>query len=488
MSDLRDNVKRMVQAGVPEEEIGTYIKRHSLGQGSAPQREQPKPMSWGEAGVEAAKNIPESFVNMAVDLGSAAIHPIDTLKGVYRLAKGASRAMDPTFAANADDKAAFASLAKFYSDRYGSFDGFKQALASDPVGILGDATVVIGGTGALARGVGSVAKLPRLARAGAVAKTVSEVADPLNIARQVIKAPARAIGATGIPERMYLGVVKPTKRIPSADRAGMFDVAMREKIVPREGGRSGMMSRAMTLDPPGGQPGGIKTVRALLNDQMGEVNAAVQAAEDAGGTVSRKGAVAGTIPLLEKQWTRSKRRAVANQVGEFIEDYPEDIRPTVAQKAKQDLYNELGDNAFDAKSLPGKKEAMEGFGLGLKKELEKLYPELENLNANAADMINLKNALSDAVLRLQNRSMVGLTDTVAMSNNPIFAIKAALGIPQVKARLGIALARARHLPNYKSRGPLVRGTAINEQRAEDGIPRQRVTRVENGKVKKVEVK
>jgi hypothetical protein len=366
MSDLKENVKRMVQAGVPEAEIGAYIKRYGQGQAAGSQGPD-KPMSWGEAGAQAVKNIPDSFVNMATDLGTAVMHPIDTLKGVYRIAKGAGRAMDPTFAANADDKAAFAALAKFYKDRYGSFDGFKQALAEDPVGILGDATAVIGGAGAAMRGAGAVAKLPRLAKAGAVAKTISEVADPLNVARQIIKAPARAIGATSIPERMYLGVVKPTKRMSSADRAGMFDLAMREKIVPREGGRRGMMTRAATLDPMGGQTGGIDTVRDLLNGQMDEVNTAVQGIEDSGGKVSRKAAVAETVPLLDKQWTRSKRRAVAEQVGEFIEDYPEDIRPTVAQRAKQDLYSELGDTAFDAKSLPGKKEAMEAFSLGLKK-------------------------------------------------------------------------------------------------------------------------
>jgi hypothetical protein len=77
----------------------------------------------------------------------------------------------------------------FYADRYGSLEGFKRALATDPVGVLSDISAPLsGGVGAATRAVGATGKVARVANAAA------RLADPVQ-------------AATAIPKRLGRGVI-----------------------------------------------------------------------------------------------------------------------------------------------------------------------------------------------------------------------------------------------------------------------------------------
>ena len=76
----------------------------------------------------------------------------------------------------------------FYGDRYGSMEGFKRALATDPAGIAADAATALTGAGAL------TSKVPGLVGVGEGMFKAGQAVDPL---LQSYKAAKVAIPAVG---------------------------------------------------------------------------------------------------------------------------------------------------------------------------------------------------------------------------------------------------------------------------------------------------
>ena len=146
----------------------------------------PEPLTWGEVGEQAFENIPASGGQFLSDIGTAVMNPLDTLGTVGDLIEGAYHKFTPGI----QKKEALAdAVGEFYSKRYGSTEGFKQAVAKDPVGILGDfATVLTGGGAAVAKAPGMAGKIGKLA--AAAGRTI----DPLSLAAKPIAMTGRGIG------------------------------------------------------------------------------------------------------------------------------------------------------------------------------------------------------------------------------------------------------------------------------------------------------
>lgn len=70
-------------------------------------------------------------------------------------------------------------VGEFYKERYGSLPKITKTLYEDPVGAALDASVVLGGAGAVVKGVGTAGKISSLTRAGEALSTASKVVDPL---------------------------------------------------------------------------------------------------------------------------------------------------------------------------------------------------------------------------------------------------------------------------------------------------------------------
>jgi hypothetical protein len=138
---------------------------------------------WGEIPLAAARNAPGSAANFYGDIVQAVTSPIDTLRSTFQLAGGAAISALPQGAQNwlmsvANDPAKVQesinmarNVGGFYADRYGTGEGFRRALAEDPVGVAADfSTILSGGASATAR----VAP-----RASAALQTASNVTNPL---------------------------------------------------------------------------------------------------------------------------------------------------------------------------------------------------------------------------------------------------------------------------------------------------------------------
>ena len=151
---------------------------------------------WGSVAGGAALNLVPSAFNMAYDIVKGfTVDLPDTIEGVAKVVGGATGL--------SDDPAAYEALKKYYSDRYGSMDGFKRALSSDPSSILADVAGVFSGGATLgAKGasiaskVGKIGALANAARAAEGFATIAGKLDPLALAGKTAVAGANLAGKT----------------------------------------------------------------------------------------------------------------------------------------------------------------------------------------------------------------------------------------------------------------------------------------------------
>ncbi|MFA5166782.1 MAG: hypothetical protein WC449_05855, partial [Candidatus Paceibacterota bacterium] len=139
--------------------------------------------------MDTAKNIPGSFANYAGCVVGALAHPIDTTQGRLNLANSGLQAALPDSVNNfmhkiSPDTAANEGLAGKFADyeksRYGSLAQAAETFKNDPVGVVGDASLLLGGAGLV----------PGMAKAGKLGAAI----EPINV---TMKAAGKAVPAVG---------------------------------------------------------------------------------------------------------------------------------------------------------------------------------------------------------------------------------------------------------------------------------------------------
>jgi hypothetical protein len=158
-----------------------------------------RPMSTGEVLTGAVMNFPSSLYNMATDVFKAVSDPIKTASDLGTLFVGATSKVlgEPFFESDLAKKMRLKGeksaeqVGAFMANRYGSVENAKQALATDPAGVLSDASLVFTGGASL---------LPKASAASKVLSTAAKVTDPLRIAAAPIalasKSAAPTLGTT----------------------------------------------------------------------------------------------------------------------------------------------------------------------------------------------------------------------------------------------------------------------------------------------------
>jgi len=150
----------------------------------------PEGRSWSSVPLEAVQNIPSSAAKFAGGIYQAVRHPLDTAGNIADLAVGtvtsalpkpvadwmASQA-NPEQAKNVARAVSTAgAVGDMYKGRYGSAEGLKETLATDPVGVAADISALLGGAGAIAR------QVPRGAGVADALSSASQFTNPVNIA------------------------------------------------------------------------------------------------------------------------------------------------------------------------------------------------------------------------------------------------------------------------------------------------------------------
>lgn len=157
-------------------------------------------MSAGEVIGEAITNFPSSAAKYGKEFYEAITNPIETAKSIGMVAAGGLKNITPEVVqkfitsiakepGQIDQAVEMANaFGGDYAKKYGSVEGFKQALASDPVSVLGDLSLLMTGGGS------AVAKLPGVARAGQVTAQLGRTIDPFNVVTSAVTKPAKLAG------------------------------------------------------------------------------------------------------------------------------------------------------------------------------------------------------------------------------------------------------------------------------------------------------
>jgi hypothetical protein len=142
---------------------------------------------WSDVAKEAKSNLGSSALGVAQSFIEPFLHPIDTLGNLADLGNGLVSKIAPADSeswthgrqqpgkpadeAKAEREQAADAVGQHISSRFGSMEGFKEALAKDPVGVAADlSTVLTGVGGVLSRAPGAIGRAGRAMQA----------ADPVN--------------------------------------------------------------------------------------------------------------------------------------------------------------------------------------------------------------------------------------------------------------------------------------------------------------------
>lgn len=192
----------------------------------APQ--QPKYMGYGEMMGQAVQNIIPSATNMATGLYQAITNPVQTVSGLLDVGAGAlQKALpkpvvdfvnqfesNPEAAQRAMDAAT--AVGGAMKERYGSVEGIKNTIATDPVGAMGDLSTLLGGGASLA------GRIPMASKVASTLSTASDITNPITLAGKGVSKTADMASALvkgGLGLKTGVGV-EPITQAVKAGREG----------------------------------------------------------------------------------------------------------------------------------------------------------------------------------------------------------------------------------------------------------------------------
>lgn len=443
-------------------------------------------------------NVLSSGAKMATDIGSAIVHPVDTLKAIGSIPVGlAEKAGIPVGTAAPGEQDAAKTLDAIidhFKERYGSFEKAKESLYKDPVGVLADVSTAAGGFGGLMKGAGAVADVAGATKAAGIAgdvakaaRTVAEVTDPV---AAITKPVSAAVGATKLPERLYQSALKPGAAAGDAAAAA-------EKI------QTGLQHKIPVSDA------GVDRLHDLINDLGQKIQDKIDAGAGSGVTVDPQ-SVASRADQIKPQFANqvnnsadldaidaSKKQfltergakpgkpAVAPQPTGVLDAQgrpimtagtpatpPTPAPPIPADKAqqiKQGTYQQIKKSYGQLSSA--QVEAQKALARGIKEELAAQIPEIASLNATDSRLIGLQKALENRVRVAANHNIIGIgapilgTAVAHASQNGKLGlvtgiVKHMLEDPAVKSKLAIAMNGARSANPRKFGAPSI-ATAVS---------------------------
>lgn len=222
---IQRTYKTGVQLGEPGAGLSSFdyaqadkevLERVSSGQFAKPA----EGLGWGSAIGGAAINAVPSTFEFAFDTAKALTADLpQTLEGVAQVVGGATGLSDPE---------AYEAVKQYYADRYGTLEGFKKALQTDPAAIAADIAGIASAGGTIAAKTANlsakVSKIGALSDAARAAEGFAAAAakfDPLNAAATmtrkgadlatagleaaVVNVPARQAGITGADVKQAFG-------------------------------------------------------------------------------------------------------------------------------------------------------------------------------------------------------------------------------------------------------------------------------------------
>lgn len=175
------------------------------------------------------ENVGKSGVNAVKDIAGAAVNVLNPDMEKNTLANLAKLGIDTAKLVAGDESELnrASQVLNFYKQRYGGVDNIGETIYNDPVGFILDASVVLGGAGAVVKGVGTAGKLSGVTKVGTALTKAGAAIDPFMQAGSLAKTgivnagsklPPRLIGASENLTTRGLG--NPVTQAKAAKRAG----------------------------------------------------------------------------------------------------------------------------------------------------------------------------------------------------------------------------------------------------------------------------
>jgi hypothetical protein len=148
----------------------------------------PKKRSWKDVAGESFSNIPKSAAALATNVYDVVTDPIQAVRGMGQLIVGGTEKImgEPYFdtssgrAVREQGRAALTGAKDYLTGRAGSEEAIKNTLATDPVGVAADLSLLLTGGGGLA------ARTPMLSKAAPTLRTAANITDPLYLAGKTV--------------------------------------------------------------------------------------------------------------------------------------------------------------------------------------------------------------------------------------------------------------------------------------------------------------
>lgn len=443
---------------------------------SAQIQQQSKPAAPAEKSVGGfLGNVLSSGANLATQAASAVLHPIDTANAVIDLGAGVVEKALPGEQAHERNVDA---LVNHFTGRYGSIDAAKEALYNDPMGVVADLSTLLGGAGAVAKGVQLGAKAAGAAKvattAGKVAqgaRTAAAATDPLGMAARGVQAGSKAVIPAGTAAKLYEGALAPHKGKFSIEEARQMAKTAVENGLPIS--ESGLAKLWDEVDAINAKVSSVVKDRAQQGMKIHSQRVADRADQ--------------VKPKFDTMVPRRDQKVIENARQEFLEDVggarhgtpatpptPTGVlgpngqpimkpgtpaTPATPSRAipvdelhrrKVNTYQKLKDDY--GKMGSAEVEVHKALARGAAEELKAAIPELAELLGKEGKLLELAPVLETAIRRQPSllggfKSMLTAGATHEMTGSAkaaaaAGAVHALVSHPYVKSRLAIAINRA----------------------------------------------
>jgi hypothetical protein len=389
----------------------------------------PETLSWKDTLISGMKNLPSSGFQLLKDLKNSVVNYEDTVTALAGTIVGGIEKVIPGEQPN---EKYVDLLMDFYKDRYGSIDGFKQALATDPAGVLADGASFAVPGGAMLKSVGSATKVNALTRMGSAAIKTGTAIDPFNLGQKALKVPAGLI-TNKLPTKLYQSAVKFSPAMGKIKVDNMIETALMNQIMPTTGG--------------------LTRLKSKLNVLNKEISDKINIAEKQGKRIHMNEFFKDMDSLRNEAIYSSDVKKINKVVEDFIQKQAIEPRrltmsPSEAQTLKKKMYKELESTYSKIAAKPISVETKRTIVRGIKESLEQIIPEIKQLNQKNSTLIELNKAIEKRVGAINNADIIPFSSTMKAAAATQAAGGAGLiagltgGLisgPKIKSRIAILL-------------------------------------------------
>jgi len=273
---------------------------------------------------------------------------------------------------------------------------------------------------------------------------------------------------TGVGKWLYSKALKTPlsadwkRTIPTKDytkRELAVNTGMKDEIIPNELGKQKIIKRVNEISDE------VKKTVDDLTAKGGNETNVYNLTKQALDPVKSRGAMARDSKAA-KQNISEIEQDVINKGGVSAS-----LNPSQLQTLKQEFYKDI--NWDKTKPIINEKgrfteEATKAIALKAMERLEQLAPELKHLNKTEGAYIDLQKAVEHTIARYDNVNAIGLgAKILSLRNVGLAALETVTGTPAMKARIGIALAKAGNVGKGKVSESALRSAAISSMREND---------------------